>query len=183
MNKTKAVLIASILLNIYMVFQLYRVESTNSTVILKKSLNETPEVGILQKEECPVDVTANRICSIEVIEKRTDFAMIKIHYHYVKGEEGHARIVVKANKGTHDNTIGTRGGPYLMEGSHTILIPFGLYNANAHQKETPYTSEYIVVRAQGISEDGKRYIKPNIFETFIKYKHSWYADGEGVSWR
>ncbi|MGB0282490.1 MAG: hypothetical protein ACPGAE_09985 [Neptuniibacter sp.] len=183
MNKVKVLLALSLLANIYMIFQMYRVETTNNSIIFKKRLNETPEIGVLHKEECPIEVTANRICSIEIVEKRSDFALLKIQYHYVKGDEGYARIAVKANKGTHDNTVGTRGSPHLMEGSHTVLIPFGLYRADTHQKETPYISEFIVVRAQGISKNGKRYITPHIFETFIKYKYAWYAEGENVSWK
>jgi hypothetical protein len=63
------------------------------------------------------------------------------------------------------------------------LIPFGLYRAEAHGKETPYISEFIVVRVQGISKDGKRYITPHIFETYIKYNHPWFAQNETVSWK
>ncbi|MFT6387170.1 MAG: hypothetical protein ACJAUP_000540 [Cellvibrionaceae bacterium] len=114
MDKIKTFLILSLLVNAFLLHQLYSIETTNSSIIFQKRINGTPEVGVLHKEECPIDVTANRICRIEVVERRTDFASLKIHHYYVKGEEGHARIVVKANKGTHDNTVGTQGGPHTI---------------------------------------------------------------------
>lgn len=172
----------SLIANVYLLSQLYSINTTNESITFQKISKNNPTLRTIYQEDCPVEITKNRICSIELVEKRPDFAMIKIHYHYIKGEEGSTRIVVKANKGSHDNTVGTKSAHHLIEGSNTTLIPFGLYNADIHTTNNPYTSEYLVVRAQGITTDGKRYTTPHILETYIKYKKQWYAEGERTSW-
>ncbi len=182
MKITITLLIASLIVNIYLLSKLYRIETTDQSITLQKLSKSTPAIGTIYQEECPTEVTISRICKVELVERRSDFAMIKIHYHYKKGEEGSNRIVVKANNGSHDNTVGTRSAHHLVEGSNTIHIPFGLYSAEEHQEGNPYISEYIVIRAKGISEDSKLYITPHLFEAYIKYKKSWYAVGEKTSW-
>lgn len=182
MKPTALFLALSLLANAYFISQLYRIDITNGSIAVRKDYVVNPGLGTIYEEECPVEVTSNRICAIELVETRPDFTMIKVHYHYVKGEEASTRIVVKANKGSHDNIVGTKSTHHLLEGSHTTLIPFGLYKAGEHTSNNPYVSEYIMVKAQGISADGKRYITPAILEASIKHRKEWHAEGGTVSW-
>ena len=179
MNKNKTVmllLLMSLALNLYLFLKLYGKEFNE----LISSLDES---GVIYREECPKEVVRSRVCSIEVLEKRSDFAMIRVHYHYVKGEEHTNRIVVKAHKGSHDNVVGTRGGFGLIEGENSIDIPFGMYRADTYREDQPYISKYIMVEAKGITEDGKRYTSPHIFRVFADYEHPWFTIGEASSWR
>ena len=180
MNKiTTSLLAVSVIINIVLFSKLFSITTTEDTFTVQKK-NKT--LGVIHKAECPGTITTSKICSVELVEVRPDFAMVKIHYHYKKGIEDKARMVVKANNGSHDNTVGTNSAHHLMEGSNTIQIPFGLYNV-AHKKASPYESSYIVVRAQGISKDGKRYITPHVLENYIPYKKTWYVEGDKVSWK
>ncbi len=167
MKKTTVLLITSFILIFYLFSRLYVTDAA---------------IDIMYQEECPENVTKNRICSVELVEKRPDFLMLKIHYHYVKDKEDSNRIVIKANRGSHDNTVGTKRVHSLKEGSNNILIPFGLYKSTDHKESNPYISEYIVIRAKGLSKDNKYYITPHLLETYIKYKKSWYAEGDKTSW-
>lgn len=171
-----AFLIVSLGLNLFFFTKLYRFEIT-------RVLSRLNDESIIYQDDCSESVVKNRICSIELLEKRSDFAMIRVHYHYIKGEEYSNTIVVKANKGSHDNVIGTRGGFDLIEGDNTIDIPFGMYRAGDYNKEHPYQSNYIMVEARGITEDGKRYTSPHIFQTYVKSDQEWYAEGGIISWR
>lgn len=140
--------------------------------------------GVIYQQDCPKEVTESRICSIEVLEKRNDFAMVKVHYHYVKKvSDSTNRVVVKSNKGSHDNVVGTRGAFNLKEGDNTIDMPFGMYRAGTYSNSIPYISKYIMVKAREISADGKHYITPPIFEKFAKYEHVWFVDGDKPSWK
>ena len=178
MNKLKiitALFFISLVLNLYFLARLFGPEM---------GLILWPRVtGIIYREDCPESVIKSRVCSIEVLEKRSDFAMVRIHYHYIKGEEHSNRIVVKANKGSHDNVVGTRSAFDLKEGDNIIDIPFGMYRAGKYSKDRPYMSKFIMVEAQGISEDGKRYISPRIFQVYADYEHPWYTEGEYPSWQ
>ncbi len=168
MKRIATILFLSIFLNIYLGYRLY--------------IHNTKNINLLYNEECPQKVEANRICSVEIIEKRSDFLSIKLRYHYIKGEEGKTKVSVKANNGTHDNVVGTRGGHYLKEGDNTIVLPFGLYRSDIFDSHTPYLSKYIAIRAQGISTDGKTFITPDKFSKFIEYNKSWYANKGDLSW-
>ena len=169
-------LLISLTLNIYLLIKTYNFE-------IASLLSGLSQSGIIYEESCPEVVVKNKICSIEVLEKRSDFSMVRVHYHYKKGEEYSNKIVVKANKGSHDNIVGTRGGFDLVEGDNTIDIPFGMYRGGIYTKEAPYNSKYIMVKAQGITEDGKRYTSPHIFEVYAKYDQLWYSNGENTSWQ
>ena len=179
MNKLKIVsvaLFASLALNSLLLIKAYSIE-------IDKLLSNWYETDLIYKESCPDTVEKNRICSVKVLEKRSDFAMVRVHYHYKKSEEATNKVVVKANKGSHDNIIGTRGGFDLVEGDNTIDIPFGMYKGGVYTGEEPYVSKFIMVKAQGITEDGKRYTSPPIFEIYAKYEHPWYTVGENTSWQ
>ena len=168
-------LVLSLGLNLFFLANVYNLEIKD---LLSKLRNER----VIYQEDCPDTAEKNQICSIELLERRSDFAMIRVHYHYVKGEEYSNTIVVKANKGSHDNVIGTRGGFDLVEGDNTIDIPFGMYRPGSYTKERPYRSNYIMVEARGLTEDGKRYTVPHIFRVYAKYDQAWYAEGGAVSW-
>ncbi len=179
MSKLKiitALLITSLALNCYFAVKIFGIH-------IGSPFSGVSETGIIYREDCPEDVVKNRICSIEVLEKRSDFAMVRVHYHYIKGHEYSNKIVVKSNKGSHDNVVGTRGGFDLVEGDNTIDIPFGMYKAGVYAKDDPYRSKFIMVKAQGITEDGKRYTSPHIFEVYAKYDHPWYTRSEKTSWQ
>ena len=137
---------------------------------------------MIYKGTCSFTPLKSEICSIEVLEKRSDFAMLRIHYHYVKGNEHSNKIVVKANKGSHDNVVGTQGGFDLIEGDNIIDIPFGMYESHIHTKTKTYLSKYIMVEAKGLTEDGKSYTTPHIFRVFADYSHPWYIKNGQRSW-
>lgn len=179
--KPTHVLIGLLLLSLSM--NVYLFSKPNKSKI-GNSVTALPNTGIIYQQDCSNDVVSNKICRIEVLEKRTDFAMVRVHYHYVKQtNEDTNRIVVKSNKGSHDNVIGTRSAFHLKEGSNTIDLPFGMYKAGVYSGNNPYTSKYIMVKARGISKDGSRYITPSIFEVYANYNQEWYVDGEKPSWR
>lgn len=179
--KPSHVLIGLLLLSLSM--NVYLVTKPNKSKI-GSHVSAVPNTGIIYQQECSNDVVSSKICRIEVLEKRTDFAMVRVHYHYVKKEsESSNRIVVKSNKGSHDNVIGTRSAFNLTEGNNTIDLPFGMYRAGSYSMDNPYTSKYIMVKAQGISEDNKHYITPPIFEIYANYDQEWFVDGEKPSWR
>ena len=171
-----ALLVASLALNAYFLIDTFRFAVID---FLSRAYNE----NLIYMEDCPESVIKNQICSIELLEKRSDFAMIRVHYHYTKGEEYSNTIVASANKGSHDNVVGTRGGYDLIEGDNTIDIPFGLYRVGNHTKEHPYVSKYIMVEAKGITEDGKRYTSPHIFRVYVEIIQEWYPEGDAISWR
>lgn len=148
----------------------------------RRALSGFSGTGVIHQEECPDTVLRNRICRIEVLEKRGDIAMLRIHYHYRKGHEHSNRIVVKANKGSHDNIVGTKAAFHIVEGDNTIDIPFGMYRAGAFTKNEPYRSKYIMVRAQGLTEDSRNYTSPHLLELYAQYDQPWYMDGEDSSW-
>jgi|GEM_PF-1870672 len=153
-----------------------------SGMSLDNLLPGTSTTGVLFQQVCPERVVNTKICQVEVIEKRNDFAMLRLHYHYVKGSEASARGSVKANMGSHDNMVGTQGGFTLVEGSHTIDIPFGMYRSASFTKSEPYISDYVIIRAQGLSADKKHYTKPAIFDLSIEREYTWYINGDKRSW-
>lgn len=158
-----------------------KVEIRESNIV--ESASPRFALETIYKESCPLAPLKSKICSIEVIEKRSDFAMIRVHYHYVKGQEHSNKVVAKANKGSHDNVVGTKGGFDLIEGDNIIEIPLGVYAPGVYSAEKPYMSEYIMVEAKGLTEDGKRYTKPHIFRIFAKYKREWFTHGNNSSWQ
>ncbi|MFK5913248.1 MAG: hypothetical protein QM484_02660 [Woeseiaceae bacterium] len=185
-------LILSVSLNIY--FMTLPDKVTSFTPLALEVEEVTDEVatgvidenttGIIYQQDCPKKVTKSRLCSIEVLEKRSDFSMLQVHYHYVKNvSDSTNRIVVKSNKGSHDNVVGTRGGFNLKEGDNIIDMPFGMYRAGTYSDSEPYVSKYIMVKAREISAGGHRYITPPIFEKFAKYEHVWFVDGDKPSWK
>lgn len=176
-------LLLSFSMNVYFFLPQNKSKIGNSVfTILDK--NRSGKTGIIYQQDCPNDVVESKICSIEVLEKRTDFAMVRVHYHYFKkANEDTNRIVVKSNKGSHDNVIGTRSAFHLKEGDNTIDLPFGMYRTGTYTRGNPYSSKYIMVQARGISKDSKYYITPPIFDVFANYDQEWYVDGEKSSWR
>ena len=137
----------------------------------------------IYKEPCDRIVLKNKLCSVKLLEKRSDFAMIRVHYHYVKGKEDRNRIIVKANKGSHDNVIGTRGTFSLQEGNNVIDIPFGIYRHGDYLEDAPYLSKYIQIEAKGITKEGNHYTSPPIFQHFIPFEEEWFSPPEKSSWQ
>lgn len=177
-------LILSVSINIYLVTYADKDKSFNPLNVEVVEVTDENAIGVIYQKGCPKEVTKSRICSIEVLEKRTDFAMARVHYHYVKKvSDSTNRVVVKSNKGSHDNVVGTQGGFNLTEGDNTIDMPFGMYRPGTYSDSAPYFSKYIMVKAREISAGGKRYITPPIFEEFVKYEHAWFVDGEKPSWK
>lgn len=172
---TVSLLLISLALNVYLLIHSYNFD-------FRKIFPGLSDTGIIYRENCPEVVVKNRICSIEVLEKRGDFAMIRVHYHYKKAHEYSNRIVVKANKGSHDNVIGTKGRFDIVEGDNTIDISFGMYRGGKFTKDAPYTSKYIMVKAQGLTQDSKRYTSPHLLEVYAEYDQPWYTDGDNTSW-
>ena len=171
MNKLKIVyvfLVASLALNTYLLLKMNHFDISGLFSWLL-------DPRTIYYESCPNAVVKNRICSIKILEKQSDFSIVRVHYHYIKADEYYNTIVVKANKGSHDNVVGTRGGFDLIEGDNTIDIPFGMYQSYSYTQEKPYTSKFITVKAQGITEDRKRYTSPHIFDVSTKFEHPWYA--------
>ena len=154
---------------------------------VEKEPTHDPE--IIYQEHCPYKLTISRLCSVEFIEKHGDLAKVRIHYHYKKGEEETNQVIIRANMGSSDNIVGTKGwhGHTLEEGKNIIEIPFGLYRDDVYTDDDPYISKFIKVRALGIdvneSENENKYTSPFIFDVAIEYEYTWYVNGESTPWR
>ena len=179
MNKFRIIyvtLVISLILNSYLLLKMYGFE-------IGKLLSSLSQPGTIYIEKCPEIIDKSRICSIKLLEKRSDFSMLRLHYHYRKSEEYSNQLVVKANKGSHDNIVGTKRSFDLIEGDNTVDIPFGMYRGGIFNKDAPYKSKYIMIKARGIAKDGKSYTSPNIFEIFVNHELLWYTEGEDTSWQ
>lgn len=142
-----------------------------------------PNHETIYKKDCPYTVLESTICSIKIIEKRNDFILLRVHYHYKKGSEHSNTTIVRANNGSMDNHVGTQGGYILKMGNNTIDIPFGMYRAYDYTEKQPYTSNFIKVVALGITENGNEYTSPHIFNVTVNYNYSWYIIGEKNTWQ
>ncbi len=178
-------LVISLGVNLFLAARLSDLEglaSSLDTMIPGMSFDEATGVGTIFDEGCPPTVKGNRICSISIVEKHSNWALVRIHYHYLKGQEDWNRIVVTAHSGTRDNVIGIHKSYSIAEGNNTIDIAIGFHRGKEFGEQEPYVSKYIMVDVKGVDRRHNIYLTPELMEIHVEVEQKWSGTAPDLSY-
>ncbi len=130
------------------------------------------EPQIVMEGVCATDQTS--ICKVEVISNTENTAVIHVTYNFSPARSNKTIMVLSADNGKFDNTVGVTRAYNLKKGSHTAQIYVGLNDLPPSYTREMYSSNQIHLTLKEISEHTSLYPEENLIDLRMNYTRDWF---------
>lgn len=132
----------------------------------------TGEPAVVLEGVCSDNQTS--ICKVAVVSNTPNNAIVHVTYNYSPNSSTKTIMVLSADKGKFDNTVGVVTAYKLKEGSHTAQIYVELNDLAPSYTREMYNSKQLHLALKEVNENTSLYPEENLIDLRMNYERDWF---------